>query len=100
MSGLSPSFAILIGSLVIYFTALVLFLAKGWPVRGGLAMTLAAVGPILWQIRFTDSDMPGFALLLALTLPPALLITIIGCLLSLMRLGRRLSTSRPATMDR
>jgi len=99
MSGLVQSFAILIGSLCIYFTALVIFLAKGCPVRAGLMMTLAALLPILWQIWFTDSDMPGFALLLALTLPPALIITVLGCLLCLVRLGRQLWTSRSESVN-
>jgi hypothetical protein len=99
VSGIAQSLVVLIVSLAIYFTALAAFLAKGWPIRAGLTMGVAAFLPILWQVWFTDSDMPGFAFVWVLTFPPALIITLIGCLLCLMRLGRRLWTSRSASVN-
>jgi hypothetical protein len=76
--GASASAFVLLGSLLIYSAGLLLLLRNGWRIRAGLIMSVAAFLPVTWQVRFTDSEMPGFALLLLFTLPPAVLIVIAG----------------------
>ncbi len=57
----------------------------GRPVRAGLAMIAIATLPLLWQVALSESDAPGFAVLLFLMLPVPLLLVAIGVLGRLFR---------------
>ena len=76
-------------SFVLYLTLPVALLIRGWLIRAGLAMVFAALLPVLWQGFFTDSDAPGFALLLILTAPLPIIIIAIGLIARLYRVGKR-----------
>ena len=75
------SFLLMILAPALYLLAGIAFLRRRWPIRAGLAMALVSFFPLLWQAWFTDSEAPGFAFLLMLMLPPALLVMVIGSLL-------------------
>ena len=63
-------------SITIYLIAPVPLLLRGWLIRAGFAMLLAALLPIGWESVFTDSDAPRFEILMVLMLPiPLLLIS-------------------------
>ena len=55
----------------------IVFIASGWPIRAGVAMIIASFLPQIWQAWFTNSAAPGFGFLLMLTLPLALLVTVL-----------------------
>lgn len=52
----------------------------GRPVRAGLAMIAIALLPLVWQATFTDSDAPGFGILLLFMLPVPLVLIAAGIL--------------------
>jgi hypothetical protein len=59
----------------------------GRPVRAGLAMIAIALLPLVWQVTFTDSDAPGFGVLLLYMLPVPLVLIAVGIL---SRISRRI----------
>ena len=63
---------VVIFSVAVYVAVGLGLLLKRWPVRAGVAMTLASLILLTWQVIFTESDAPGFALLLPLMLPTAI----------------------------
>jgi len=75
----------MIGSLVAYLIVAATFLRYGWVVRAGLATGAVSLLPLFWQFTFTDSDAPGFVFLLMLTLPPALILIVVGSIICAFR---------------
>lgn len=71
---------------LLYFGGPVLLFRSGWPVAGGVVMLASTILPLAAQTWFTDSDVPGFAFLLMVEVPLALLALIAGCILSIVRL--------------
>jgi hypothetical protein len=70
-SSMSPQQVLLI-SMVLYVTVPLRMIIRGWFLCAGLAMLLIAQLPIIWQVHFSDSETPGFALLAILLSTPAL----------------------------
>ena len=75
-------------SIVLYLTLPVALLIRGWIIRGGLVMAFAALIPLLWQGFFTDSDAPGFGVLLILTAPLPIIIIAVGLIAGMYRVGK------------
>lgn len=69
---------VMVLSMTLYIVGAFLWPALGWPIRAGLTMIAASLLPIMWQVAFTDSDAPGFGLMLFLMVPPALGVIFIG----------------------
>lgn len=78
---------------LLYVAAPIILFKRGWPIAGGLVMVASTVLPIGGQTWFTDSDFPGFGLLLMMELPLATLVLLTGSVVSASRLlrERRLS---------
>ena len=86
---------VLIGSLVGYVMAAIVFLRRFQLVRAGAAMSVISLLPLTWQAVSTDSDAPGFAFPLILMLPLALFLVIAGCgVWALQLLTRKIDESR------
>jgi hypothetical protein len=86
---------VLIGSLVGYVIAAIMFLRRYQLVRAGAAMSVISLLPLTWQAVFTDSDAPGFAFPLMLMLPLALFLVVAGCAVWALRLlTRKIEESR------
>ena len=83
----AQSSLVMIVSLALYVILPLVLLVRGWPMRAGLAMLFAAFLPLLWQGMFTDSNAPGFGVLLILTLPLPILLIAIGVILACYRGG-------------
>ena len=66
---MSPQQVLLI-SMVLYVTVPLRMIIRGWFLCAGLAMLLIAQLPIIWQVHFSDSETPGFALLAILLSTP------------------------------
>jgi hypothetical protein len=80
---------------MLYLTVGTTLLMNGWPFRAGLAAAVAALAPAVGQILFTDSDAPGFLILLPLMLLPALLLMAVGAGLAFWRRASRTGERRP-----
>ena len=79
---------------VLYCLMTAELLRKGWPFRAGATAALISLAPVMWQAWFTDSDAPGFMILLPLMLLPALLLMSVGIGLALWRTARRFRERR------
>lgn len=71
--------------LFLYLAAPTLLFKRGWPIVGGLVMVASTILPIGGQTWFTESDSPGFGLLLMVELPLAVLVLLIGVAISASR---------------
>jgi hypothetical protein len=69
--------------------AFVAFVPQGRLIRGGLGMMVASLLPLFWQVYFTDSESPGFVMLLVFTFPPGLLVLLIGLAMAIVRFWKR-----------
>jgi len=74
-------------SMVLYLVVPWPLLIKGWPLRAGLGMLLAALLPLTWQGLFSDSDAPGFGIMLLLTAPIPLVLIAVGIAMGFYRYG-------------
>lgn len=81
-------------TLVLFPSSIVLFLALGWPMRAGFTSLTTLLLPLVWQVAATDSDAPGFAVLLFLLSPISLLLIGIGLVAAIVRLARRVHARR------
>lgn len=81
----AQSTLVMLITLMLYLAVPIFLLTKGWPFRAGLAMLFVTLLPLLWQAWFTDSDAPGFGVLLFVMLPIPLALTAIGVLAALYR---------------
>lgn len=97
MSPGDQSTLVMIVSLALYIVAPLPFLAHGRFICAGLAMFSAALLPLIWQGIFTDSDAPGFGLLLLFTAPIPLFIVVVGLLVAAFRAGRSIWRKRTPT---
>jgi hypothetical protein len=77
-------------SMVLYAAVPLRMIAKGRFMLAGLLMLFAAQLPIIWQVRATNSEMPGFALLtVLLSIPAALLLALRAAYLLVTKLQKR-----------
>ena len=81
--------ATLLLHVVLYFIAPIFFFSRRLPFLAGVTMVIATVLPILGQASFTDSDMPGSALLLLVEAPIAIMVFGIGVVQSVKQRIRR-----------
>lgn len=72
------SSAVMLAAAAAYLIGGIWLLIRKRPVRAGLVMALASLGPLAWQVTFTQSDAKGFAFLLLFMLPPALGLIAVG----------------------
>jgi hypothetical protein len=79
----------------LYFSVPLWPLSKGWPIRAGLMGVAICLIPLTWQSIFTDSDAPGFGLLLLMMLPLPLMTIAAGLVWALVRTARRISDRSP-----
>jgi len=85
---------VLVLTALLYGAALVGLLFRGWPFRAGLAAFAISLLPLIWQVAFTDSDAPGFGVLLLLMVPLPLLLMAAGVIAALLRAVLRLHRRR------
>jgi len=79
----------------LYIIAPIWLFVRGWPIVGGVVMLASTILPIAGQIWFTNSEMPGFGLLLVVEFPLALMVLLIGVVVTLSRwFTRRRVTGR------
>lgn len=72
--------------MTLYIVAPVWLFRQGWPITGGLIMVASTILPIGGQTWFTDSESPAFGLLIIVELPLAVIVLLIGVLLTISRL--------------
>ena len=79
--------ALMIVTILAYVVVGAWLAVTGRPVRAGLAMIAIATFPLLWQVALSDTDAPGFGILLLIMLPVPLLLVAVGILGRLFRWG-------------
>jgi hypothetical protein len=83
-------------TILLYVAVGIWLLIKGWPLRAGLTMGAISLLPLIWQIKFTDSEALGFGFLLIWMLPIPILLTAVGVIAPVVRWVHRLVKARAA----
>jgi len=85
---------VLIATVVAYFLVGTLLAMRGMLIRAGLAMLAISWLPLIWQVRFTDSDSNASGVLLVVMAPIPVIIIALGIISALVRLVRKWTTNQ------